>query len=433
MDRCTFPEEVSLFEKPCNNIAYEKIQYVDYRPTSLLSSGGSLNFTIPPTGSQYINLKKTYLNLSLKILKSDGTAPGPREMVAPINLTLHSVFNLAEVQFQQQLVSSTGSQTYGYKAYFETLLEYGREAKKSQLQAQCFYKDRSGAMDNIILPDPPKEGEGVRVDNDGVLQRWATFNNGMTVELTGPLMADICQQNRLILNGVEIQIKLWPSKDAFLLMSSEGNPSYKMEIVEATLRVCKITPTPTLLVAHSAGLKENDALYPYQKTQIKTFNVSTGQYNFHLDDLYQGDVPSRMVIAMVKSKAFNGDYTLNPYNMEHFNLNSLGVYVNDESRPGKPMQMSFSGANWMSAYQTMYAGLNRDGEDWGNDINYNDFEMGYSFFVFDLLPGDQPAQQKASIRVEGTFEEALPQNVTVIVYAKFPAMLKITETRSILI
>ena len=433
MDRCTFPEEVSLFEKPCSNIAYQKIQYVDYRPTSLLSNSGSLNFTIPPTGSQYINLKKTYLHLKAKIVNADGSAAGAK-MVAPINLTLHSLFNQVDVQLQQQLVSSTGSQTYGYKAYIETLLDYGHEAKNTQLQAQCFYKDKAGRMD-FIGRDPDEEGHQVP-DDDGMTIRLFRFLSGRTAELIGPLMVDICQQDRLILNGVEIQVKLWPSKDAFHMMSSEENPAFKMEITEATLKVCKVTPTPTLLVAHSAALKENNALYPYLKTQLKTFNVPSGQYNFLLDDLYQGQIPSHLVIAMVKSKGFTGDYTLNPYNLEMFKINSLAVYLNDESMPGKPLQLNTEGGLadlYSAAYYSMFTALNRDGENWGNDINLFEFGHGYGLFVFDLLPGEQPALQKANVRIEGAFSEVLAENITIIVYGKFPAMLEITSARSVLI
>ena len=39
------------------------------------------------------------------------------------------------------------------------------------------------------------------------------------VEFVGPLMADICNQDRLILPGVDIDIKLWPTRDEFRLMT----------------------------------------------------------------------------------------------------------------------------------------------------------------------------------------------------------------------
>ena len=426
MASCKYPKEVSLFEKPCNDIAYQKIQHVDYRPTSLLSSGGPLTFTIPPTGSQYVNLKKTYLQLKVKLINADGSNVENGKLVAPINLVLHSLFSQVDVQLQQQLVST--GQNYGYKAYMETLLEYGSNAKNTQLGAQGFFKDKNQSFDADIVLNVQN------ILHSGMVDRYVYFMQSKPVELIGPLMADICQQNRFLLNGIEIQIKLWPSKDIFRLFTKEENPGYKLEIMDATLKVCKVTPTPALLIGHGNALKESNALYPHQKTQLKTFNISKGLYNFMLDDLFQGQVPSRVVVAMVTSKAFNGDYKLNPYNMQHFDISTLGIYVDDESVPGKPLQMNFAdGREWMAAYHAMYAGLNRDGQDWGNDIDQNDFFGGSALFVFDLLPGDQPALQKSNVKIEGIFKEALSENITVIIYAKFPSMLEITEARSVVI
>ena len=433
MDHCTFPDEVNLFQKPCNNIAYQKIQYVDYKPSSMLSGGGPLSFTIPAAGSQYINLKKTYLYLKVRVVNGDGSAIEAGKELAPINLTLHSLFNQVDILLQQQLVSSLGSQTYAYKAYMETLLDYGQGAKDSQLQAQGYYKDWAGRMEDVEMDAEELERivtEG-KVSNGSIMRRLL-YQLSNTQELFGPLMADICQQDRLILNGVEIQMKLWPSNNAFRLVTTEDDPSFQMEIVDATLKVCKVTPTPTLLVAHSAALKESNAIYPYQRTQIKTFNVPGGQQSFLLDDLYQGQVPSRLVIGMVISRAFSGSYDHNAFNMERFGINSLGVYVNNECASGKPLQMEARGYD-AEAYYDMFVGVNRDGQDWGNGIRLEDFTGGYALFVFDLLPGDQPALERANLRIEGVFAEALVQNITVIVYGKFPAALEITESRSVLL
>jgi len=423
MDACKYPKEVSLFEKPCNSIAYQKIQYVDFRPTSQLSSGGPLTFTIPSTGSQYVNLKKTYLHLKVKLVNGDGSDIQDKEIkLAPINNILHSLFDQVDVQLQHQLVST--GQNYCYKAYIENLLEYGSEAKESQLQAQGFFKDKAGFFDSEISAH-------ANMMDDGKFWRWMMFAGSQSNELIGPLSADICQQDRLILDNVDIQVRLWPSKDVYRVFTHVENPSYKMEITDAVLKVCKITPTPTLLIGHSNALKDNHALYPYQKTQIRTFNIPSGQLNFLLDDLYQGQVPSRLVVAMVKSKAFNGDYNFNPYNATSSHLSSLGVYVNDESIPGKPLQIQADACT--SAYYNMFTALNRDGQDWGNDIKSVEFPLGNAWFVFDLLPGDQPALHKANLKIEANFREALSENMTVIVYGKFPAMMEITETRSVLV
>ena len=433
MDHQQYPEEVSLFERPCSNVAYQKIQYVEYRPTSDPSTGGPIEFVIPAMAAQYVNLKKTYLHVKVKIVKGDGTLPAQITAVAPANLVLHSMFSQVDVQLQQQLVSSSGSQVYGYKSYIETELEYGREAKEHQLRAQGYVKDQGGVMDRMdAFP-----GDDVFI-NEGFVHRYGWFSNdGRATDFEGPLMADICQQNRLILNGVEIRIRLWPAKDQFQLLSKVENADFKMVLEEATLKVCKVTPTPSLLLAHTAALKESSALYPYRKTQIKTFNIASGQYSFHTGDLFQSNTPTHLVVAMVSSKAFSGDYSLNPYNMKNYKLNSLAVRLDDESLPGKPLRMNFPAHNYISAYHMMFAGLNKAGEDWSNSITREEYPYGHAFFVYDLLPGDgkdhTPNLEATSVTVEGTFDEPLPENITVVILAKFAAMMEITESRSIII
>ena len=52
--------------------------------------------------------------------------------------------------------------------------------------------------------------------NKGLRTRYIWFDeNSVSVEFIGPLMADICNQDRLILPGVDIDIKLWPTRDEF--------------------------------------------------------------------------------------------------------------------------------------------------------------------------------------------------------------------------
>lgn len=50
-------------------------------------------------------------------------------------------------------------------------------------------------------------------NNMGLVQRWAFTKGGAICDLEGGLHADLCQQKRYILNGVNIGIKLWRSKD----------------------------------------------------------------------------------------------------------------------------------------------------------------------------------------------------------------------------
>lgn len=71
---------------------------------------------------------------------------------------------------------------------------------------------------------------------------------GQVVKLEGPILSDLCQQLHLILNGVEIQIKHWLSKDQLSRMStSESEDSnYQFKLVEAYLQLCKSLPSQLL-------------------------------------------------------------------------------------------------------------------------------------------------------------------------------------------
>ena len=57
-------------------------------------------------------------------------------------------------------------------------------------------------------------------------------------------------QDRFLINGVDVKIRLVRSKDAFALMAGCTNPAYKIQIVNATLFAKKATLSPTVQMAH---------------------------------------------------------------------------------------------------------------------------------------------------------------------------------------
>ena len=49
--------------------------------------------------------------------------------------------------------------------------------------------------------------------------------------------------------------------------------------------------------------------------------------------MWQGEVPTHLVVGFVKSQVYNGDYNLNPYHFDHFDVSDIGFSVNGESTP----------------------------------------------------------------------------------------------------
>ena len=70
--------------------------------------------------------------------------------------------------------------------------------------------------------------------------------------------------------------------------------------------------------------------------------------------MWQGEVPSRLVVGMVKSQAYNGDYNLNPYHFEHFDVSNIGFFVNGESTPRPSFILDVGNGIYLQGLNSLY-------------------------------------------------------------------------------
>ena len=335
-----------------------------------------------------------------------------------------------DIAVQQQVISSVGT-NYSYRAYIDILLNNSSLSKLSQLQSQLYTKDNSNNMDDC---DP------VLGPNIALGQRWLYTNQGQIVDLEGPIFTDISLQNRYLLNGVQISYKLWPQKDAFRLMGTldETDTGYKVEISDAILKVCTIKVAPGIQIGHAEALKISPALYPFEKSSIKTFSIPKGYYEINIDDIFQGDVPSSVTVGLVSSESYNGSYCKNPYNFKNYNCSFVGFYVDGQSLPQKPLQPKYESKLYAEAYLSLFVSNGDYMNDAGNYITRDEYANGYCLYVFNingtnLQENQTPLIKKGHTRLSMRFDKSLPENCTIILYAKFPSLMKIDETRNILL
>ena len=92
---------------------------------------------------------------------------------------------------------------------------------------------------------------------------------------------------------------------------------------------------------------------------LKSSRSPLGALNISQDNLFNGNIPKRIVIAMVDNDAYSGNYKKNPFNFKTNDLSFLGVYVDGEPLPGKPIQPKFdpaSGLAYIMAFQGLFSG-----------------------------------------------------------------------------
>ena len=242
--------ELDLFAVPPTQTSIDEGQWIEHQPMTSLNSGGPIEFVVPGTGDAYIDLVNTYLFVRAKIIRGVGTNLADDTPVAPVNTWLHSLFSQVDVYLNDTLVTPS-SNTYPCRAYVETLLSYGAEAKKTQLTSQLWYKDTAGHM------DATQENDG----NAGLARR-RHIAGSRVVEMMSRLHVDLFMQDRFLLNGVTVRVRLVRSKDTFLLMTGGANPDYKVCIVDAVLFVRKSVLSPTFQIAHIQALTKGTAKYP---------------------------------------------------------------------------------------------------------------------------------------------------------------------------
>ena len=167
-------------------------------------------------------------------------------------------------------------------------------------------------------------------------------------------------QDRYLLNGVNLKMKFHRSKNSFCLLTPTPANNYRVKIVDAALYVRKVVVSSQVALSLVKMLQTVTAKYPLRRVEVKTFSIPRGNQSFTRENLFLGHIPQHVVIGMVDNTAFNGDYGENSFNFKHYELNFLGLYVDNEQTPWRPLQPKFSGRNKSTAlaYQTLFLGIN---------------------------------------------------------------------------
>ena len=142
--------ELDLFTVPPTQNCIVASHVVEHQPTASLDSGGPIEFSIPGSGDDYIDLANTTLHVQVKVTQPNGADLDAAAPVGPVNNWLHSLFSQVDVFLNGTLVTQS-TNTYPYRAFVETLLTYGVGAKSTQLTSQLWYKDKASRMSAVDL------------------------------------------------------------------------------------------------------------------------------------------------------------------------------------------------------------------------------------------------------------------------------------------
>ena len=151
------------------------------------------------------------------------------------------------------------------------------------------------------------EGTTVNAGNLGLVERGRYLAESRVVNMMGRLHVDLFIQDKFLLNGIDVKIRLVRSKDAFSLMADGQNPDYKVRIVEATLFARKAVLSPTLQMAHIKALAKGTAKYPLRPVDCKVYSIPQGAMSHTHENLFIGTLPKQLILWCIDHDAYNGD------------------------------------------------------------------------------------------------------------------------------
>ena len=175
--------------------------------------------------------------------------------------------------------------------------------------------------------------------------------------------------------------------------------------------------------------------YPVTPTEIKTFISCCGSQQVSINNAFFGQIPERILIALVKNTAFVGSASTNLFHFHLYDMRNLVLYLHGVQHPPDPHTMGYSSPFGATrAYEILFSstGIHHDGN--AHMINLDISTNGFHVLGFDLIRVRQRTKtfeppRQGNMRYGSN--KTLPEHITSILYAEFPGDIEIDNSRNV--
>lgn len=428
--------EMDWFEKPLVTKSIEWIKKVRILPTAPIENSDVIEYVVNPIRDQYIEGSKMVLYGRGKFVQADGEGElHENTNFCPVNLPAHSLFKQCTVLFNDKQVSS-GTQHFQHIAYIETLTNFKKSTKETNLQSAMYEEDTPGKFDDVTFH--------TTTGNLGGNKRRDWAKKSKLVEFAIKLHTPVFNVDKYIPGNVKINVKLTKAPPRFYIMRADksktdpadatadvNSPEIKFKFMSLELQICRVKPVPNVWMAHQRMLMAHPARYiiPYIDTKIFSIPATFAAVSF--DNIFLDLVPSRIILFMIDADAFAGSYTKNPYHLKHNNINYIALVKDGVQYPPEGYTMNFTDNQYIHCYEDMLECMELAGRDKNNGITPAMYKNGFTFFVWDLTADrtagtsnfNQPLD--GTLRLEMKFSEVIGTNINVFVYGESKTVMEI--------
>lgn len=422
MSSMTSLERFNLWTVSPTQVVVDHDFYTDHRPITVTQEKCPIDFALTTAEDEFIMFSETKLFVSLKLTltRKDGVAVTDTDWgkIVPVNNLLHSLFNRIEIKINDVEVTRAPS-IYSYRAYFDTLLSFSKQAKKGYLQCVGWADDR---------------------DARTAFLSGAGSNASFTFDLVGKLHTDLTFQEKALIGKSSLPVTLHPNQAEFFIEAPEEY-SVEAQLVNPTLRVKRSRVTDILLSSIRKAIAISPAKYGITRSEVTFHILEKGITDRILDNVIHGQLPRRLFLAMVDNDAAKGSFKKNPYYFDHNNLSWLVCYIDGHQFPRQPYQPDFEKGHYIQEFEALYDALDQNCTDPIIGINREEFRTGSTIFAFNFAPdlsngaganGHVNLIRRGELRIHIRFSKPLKTTTNLLMYSEYDNMIEIDQIGNVM-
>jgi len=431
---------LELFAPPEVDISVEDSRYEQVHPTTSLDRSNIVEFRTISDSSEYVDLSQCFLYTKCKIVLRHGSAeleppanavsdPPDKSIVYPVNYFHAALFKNLEVYLNGALVSSNDN-LYGYRAYIELLSTYDSNALKNQFATGMYFEDN-----NDLNEHSTGVSDSTELDiNNGARIRFEKTKYSKSFEMLGKIHSDIFAQNKHLINGVELRLKFTRQDARFALMAKDSGQDYNIIIERAILFVKQDKILPSIREAHIKELEKTNLKIPTRRVELKYFTRSPNVNDLSETEICKGQLPRRIILGFVESKAFNGSLHDNPFNFQHFKIRNIQLRVNGQTKPLEMIDMNFEEDQHLLGYLTMLQATGTLFRNTGLSFDPDIYKNGYTLFGFDLSATESDTMgliNQGKISVDVQLAAVHNSAITMIAYLEYDSVIELDRFKNV--
>ena len=219
-------------------------------------------------------------------------------------------------------------------------------------------KDTAGSL-NALAHDGTSER---------LKQNWLKYQKAELQSCVDDFILICSIKKKYLPNGIEMRLRLNRYSTNFCLTGKAGSPAPTVVFETVSFNVRNVEILPVIANDFNQVIAQQNMKIPIRREEVKTFTVGTGLQSKVEDHLFQGQLPKRIFIGMVRNDAFNGAYAQHPFCVLHVNLCKLNVSCNGHRIHNRPFELDFDNGLYLKSYLSLHQAVSVIGANKSFDI-----------------------------------------------------------------